>query len=59
MITTLQSHAAEVEDALPAGEYHTTDAERAGIDCGPAGARDGRSATDEAAAAVFARHRDA
>lgn len=55
----LAAHAAEIEAVLAAGDYHSTDAELAGIDHGLAYARACRFATDEEIAAVFVRFRGA
>ena len=49
--------ALEIDAALKGGTYRATAEELAGIDRGLKAAQDGRFATDEEVAAVFAEHR--
>ena len=46
-----------IDASLKGGKYHATAEELAGIDRGIKAAREGRFATDEEVAAVFAKHR--
>jgi predicted transcriptional regulator len=51
--------ALEIDAALKGGAYHATDQELAGIDRGLRAAAEGRFATDDALAALLAKHRPA
>jgi len=51
--------AREIDAALGGGEYHASPDELAGIDRGLKAAREGRFATEENVAGVFAKHRRA